>query len=63
MRNTKDVPDGVIQLDSDFAAHYGFINEFFYKDTCLLGNSSLRQVTIPTLISNFPGEGHFSKAV
>lgn len=63
MRNTIDVPDGVIQLDSDFATHYGFTSEFFYKDTILLGDTSLRQVTIPMLISNFPGEGHFSKAV
>lgn len=63
MRNTRAVPDGVIQLDSDFATHYGFTSEFFYKDTLLLGDSSLRQVTIPMLISDFPGEGHFSKAV
>jgi hypothetical protein len=63
MKNTKDVPDGIIQLDSDFATYYGFTSEFFYKETFLLGNSSQRQVTIPMLISNFPGEGHFSKGV
>lgn len=58
-----DIPDGLISLDANFAAHYGFTSELFYKDTYFLGNSSLREVMIPMLISNYPGEGHFSKAV
>ena len=58
-----EIPDGVILLDSFFAAHYGFTGEFFYQETYLVGNPSLKQVLIPMLISNYPGEGHFSKAI
>ena len=63
MKNRVDVPDGLIPLDSDFAVYYGFTSENYYKETYLVGDSFLNQVTIPMLISNHPGEGHFSKAI
>lgn len=58
-----EIPNGLINLDSEFADHYGFTSEYFYEVTYLIGDPSLRQVIIPMLISNFPGEGHFSEAV
>ena len=58
-----DVPNGLIVLDSIFASHYGFKGEFFYEESYLWGISSIRQVKIPFLISNYPGKGHFSRAV
>jgi hypothetical protein len=63
MKNLIAVPNGLIPLDSDFAAYYGFTSEHFYEETFLVGDTSLRQVLITMLISNRPGEGHFSKAV
>jgi len=63
MKNLIIVPDGLIPLDSDFAAYYGFTSENYYEETYLVGDSSLKQVTIPMLISNHPGEGRFSKAI
>ncbi len=57
------IPDGRIVLDSAFAARYGFTSENFYPDTYLVGDPSLRQVTIPMIISNHPGTGHFSNAI
>jgi hypothetical protein len=63
MKSQIDIPDGLISLDSDFAAYYGFTSENYYEESYLVGNSLLKQITIPMLISNYPGEGHFSKAV
>ena len=63
MNNRIDVPDGLIPLDSAFAAYYGFTSENYYEDTYLVGDSFLNQVTIPMLISNHPGQGHFSIAI
>ena len=63
MKNLIDVPDGLISLDSDFAAHYGFTSENYYQESYLVGDSALNQITIPMLISNHPGEGRFSKAI
>ena len=63
MKNLIDVPDGLIPLDSDFAAHYGFTSENYYQESYLVGNSALKQITIPMLISNHPGEGRFSKGI
>ena len=62
-KDSIDIPNGLIELDSDFAAYYGFTSEYFYEDTYLVRNSSLKQVIMPMLISNRPGEGHFSNAV
>jgi len=63
LTNFMPVPDGIIHLDSDFAAYYGFTTENYFEDSYLVGNSLLKQVTIPMLISNHPGEGRFSKGV
>jgi len=63
MSNLIPIPDGIIRLDSDFAAYYGFTSENYYKTSYLVGDSLLKKVTIPMLISNHPSEGLFSKAV
>lgn len=58
-----EFPDGIISLDSDFAAYYGFTSEHFYQDTYLIGDSFNRQVIIPMVISNYPGAGYSSCAI
>jgi len=63
MKNRFDIPDGLIQLDSEFAVYYGFTSENYYRESYLVGDSFLKQVTIPMLISNHPGEGRFSRSI
>jgi hypothetical protein len=63
MKSQMDIPDGLISLDSNFATYYGFTSENYYEESYLVGDSLLKQITIPMLISNHPGEGLFSKAV
>jgi hypothetical protein len=63
MKSQIDIPDGLISLDSDFAVYYGFTSENYYEESYLVGDSLLKQITIPMLISNHPGEGHFSRSI
>ncbi len=58
-----EIPEGEINLESEFAQHYGFSNEHFSGDSYLWGTPAKKEVTISFVMSNEPGSGRFSHTV